>query len=265
LRYLIIISIFLITACKKKAAVVEPIDPSVKVTKSCKVTSDFRTDGQLYEFIFEKGKMVNIKGYNDFDTFVYTGDVISKAYHTRNKNAEILFYWDNKLLRRIAFQGVDSQGKNFQYNTNITHNAKGKISTLSIEWPTFPSKINTRFSYDANDNVSKIEAFIGAEWKTILENISFDNKKSAYKNQELGQIFSYYMVYTILGGGFNFSHYLNNNNVEKAVVTFGEDRITYNYKYDYNFNDYPTEVEYQRILNNKSTGFIQKFTYECEK
>jgi hypothetical protein len=266
LRYLIFLTLVFVFSCKKKGGVVvDPIIVTPGVTKNCKVLTDFRTDGQLYEFLFEKAKLVNIRGYNDFDTFVYNGDVIAKAFHSKNKNAEILFYWDAKLLKRIAFQGVDSQGKKFQYNTVITHNSKGKIATLQIEWPTFPERVNTRFNYDANENVSRIDAYIGNEWKVILENVSFDNKKSAYKSQELGQIFSYYMVYTILGGGFNFTHYVNNNNVLKSVVYQGESRISYNYNYTYNTNEYPTDVEYSRLVNNKTENYKQKFTYECEK
>jgi hypothetical protein len=264
LKYYLLVFVFIIFSCKKKS----PVGPKVIIapvqSKGCRVSTDFRSDGQLYEFLFNKEILTNIKGYNDFDTFVHDGTVFTKAYHTNNKNAEILFNWNSKLLNKITFQGTDSQGKKFSYATNISHDGAGRISNLTIEWPTFPEKVNTRFFYDQNSNVTKIEAFLENEWKVILENTVFDTKKSAYKNQELGQIFSYYMVYTILGGGFNFTHYLNNNNVLAAVVTKGETRINYNYSYVYNANQYPTEVEYSRVINNKTETYKQKFTYKCE-
>ncbi len=263
LKYYLLALVFVVFSCKKKIAPPKVIIDPVQ-SKPCKVLSDYRTDGQFYEFLFDKETLTNIKGYNDFDTFVSEDGIITRAFHTKNKNAEILFNWNAKLLKRITFQGSDSQGKKFSYQTNITHDGIGRIATLTIEWPTFPEKVNTRFFYDQNSNVTKIEGFIENEWKVILENTLFDTKKSAYKNQELGQIFSYYMVYTILGGGFNFTHYLNNNNVLAATVIKGETRINYNYSYVYNPNQYPTEVEYTRVANNKTDIYKQKFTYKCE-
>lgn len=263
-RILTLSAFTLLFSCEKKKEIDLGYVKPVTKDKSCIILSNFRTDGQQYEFVYESTRLQKMKGFLDFDTFVYSGDKLTKAYHTNNKGAEILFDFDSKdLLKKIVFQGKDSQGKAFSYTTIITHNVIGKIESLLLHWPTFPNKIESKFSYDANGNVKLISALIDNEWKTLLENKTFDDKKSPYRDQRLGQVLSYYMVYTLLGGGFNFTQYLNTNNVTTAVVTKGEDKINYLYDYKYNTNSYPTEMNYTRTMNNRPTSYIEKFSYDC--
>jgi hypothetical protein len=264
-RVVLLISLVLILSCKKKKTDIEPIEVVVPEPKICSIVSDTKSENLVFNFVYFDKKLVNIKGFNDFDTFVYTGDVITKAYHTLNKNAEIYFTWNKDLLTKVQFTGSDSQGKKFNYVTTLTHNELGKISGLVLDWPTYTGKVNTRFNYDFNGNMLSMEAFLDNQWNTVLENKEFDDKRSPYKDQKIGQILAYYMVYTTLNGGFNFTNYQNNNNVTKAVVTKGETKITYNYTYTYTSNKYPETVEYTRIANNKVEKFNQRFTYDCPK
>ena len=52
------------------------------------------------------------------------------------------------------------------------------------------------------------------------------------------------MVYSLLSGGSNFTHYINANNVKSAIVKKGIEKISYNYDYVYNAQGFPSEVNY---------------------
>jgi YD repeat-containing protein len=256
---------FSLLACEKDATKDLGIEKPIEPNKECKILSNTRSDGQQYQFVFKENTLQNIIGFNDFDTFIYTAGKLSRAVHSRTKNAYTLFeYNDKNQLSKITFEGIDSQGKKFSYPTVITYNNIGKIDKLVLNWPTFPDKVDTRFTYDANGNVKYITAFLNGEWETILENTEFDDKPSPYKNQKIGNILSYYMVYSLLSGGLNFTQYINTNNVKTAVVKRGFENITYRYEYQYNTLGFPTKVDYTRTLNNRPTPMSENFSYDCE-
>ena len=261
----ITIILFSLSACSKKGEVDLGIKKEVIDAKDCKITSNTRSDGQQYHFVFKDGQIQNILGFNDFDTFIYSGGKITKGVNSKNANAYILFDFDSKtLLKKVTFEGKDSQGKFFSYASNITYNSINKIDKLTLNWPTFPDKVETKFTYDIKGNVKYISALIDGEWQTLLENTSFDESPSPYKNQQLGNILSYYMVYSLLSGGYNFTHYINANNVKTAVVKKGIEKITYSYDYKYNSQGFPSEVNYTRSQNNRPTPLSEKFSYDCE-
>jgi hypothetical protein len=263
---LFIIIVFFASCESKKDKNLNIIIPQAAAGE-CKILSNTRSDGQQYQYIFKDKKLLNILGFLDFDTFTYDNNgKISKGTHTKNPNAQILFNFNSQsLLKTITFEGKDSQGKSFSFPTTIKHNTINKIESLTLNWPTFDGKIETKFTYDIKGNVKFISAFIDDEWKTILENTEYDDKPSPYKNQELGQIMSYYMVYSLLTGGNNFTYFLNANNVKKAVVTKGNSKIYYNFEYKYNAQGYPSEVDYTKTENNRPTPFSEKFSYDCDK
>jgi hypothetical protein len=264
--FLCLFILYLFISCESKKSLDLGFVQKEEEKKNCKILSNTRSDNQQYQFVFKDNKLVNMYGFNDFDTFFYSGSNLNRAIHSRNPNAEILFEFDNKqLLKKVIFQGKDSQGKTFSFPTTITHNVINKIESLTLTWPTFDGKLETKFSYDAAGNIKLISAFIDYEWQTILENTSFDDKNSPYKNQKLGQILSFYMVYSLLNGGNNFSYYMNNNNVKTAVVKNGSTRIFYQYDYVYNPQGYPTEMNYTRTVNNRVTPASEKFSYDCDK
>jgi hypothetical protein len=259
------ILLFSLFSCEKDSTKNLGIEKPIEPNKECKILSNKRSDGQQYQYVFKDNVLQNIVGFNDFDTFVYTAGRLSKGLNTNSKNSYTLFELDSKgLLTKITFEGTDSQGKKFSYPTLITYNQSGKIDQLLLNWPTFPDKVDTRFAYDDKGNVKYISAFLNGEWETLLENTEFDDKPSPYKNQKIGNLLSYYMVYSLISGGLNFTHYINTNNVKSAVVSKGLEKIKYNYEYQYNSLGFPTKVDYTRTVNNRPTPLSEEFTYDCE-
>lgn len=262
---LLVFSIIFMSGCESKKQIDLGLSNIKPQDKACKIVSNIRSDGQNYRFIFDKDKLINIMGFNDFDTFVYEGNVIKKAFHSKTKNAEILFDFDSKgLLKKVTFEGRDSQGKFFSYPTVITHNVINKIEKLVLSWPTFSAPVETKFTYDINGNVKYISAFLDNQWLTVLENTEYDDKQSPYKNQQLGQIMSYYLVYSVLSGGNNFTYFINNNNVKSSITLNNRDRVTSNFVYKYNASGFPTDVDYTRTINNRPSSQSEKFTYDCD-
>lgn len=262
----ILFVLLLFLGCESKKDLSLGIEGYVPPKTTCKIIQNARSDGQNYIYTFLPTGLQNIQGFNDFDTFQYENGKIVSAFHTSNKNAMIYFGYDTKgLLNKITFEGKDSQGRFFSYPTTITRNNIDKIDKLILTWPTFDGKVETKFTYDINGNIRTISAFLDYEWKTILENTEYDDKTSPYKNQDLGQILSYYMIYSILSGGNNFTYYINTNNVKASTVYEGTKKITYAFDYVYNTNGYPTEMSYTKTTNNRPTQFYEKFSYDCDQ
>jgi len=257
--------LFVSFSCKKKQIVVGEEEP-VEVKATCSITSNGRSEGIRYDFIYDEATMVNINGFNDFDTFIYEGGVLRKGINSRDKSYSVTFFYDaKKLLNKVVFDGKDGQNKPFSHATTLTYNASNRIESMKLGLPTFDDMVDTRFNYDAKGNLQTLSAYLDGQWQTVLENTAFDEKSAPYKNQQIGQVLSYFMVYSVLTGGNNLSYFLNQNNVKTARMKSGNTTIALSYTYQYNEYGYPVKSEITRTVNNKITSLSEYFTYLCKK
>ncbi|MGL4630163.1 MAG: hypothetical protein ACRCVT_03070 [Leadbetterella sp.] len=276
MKYLtLLFALFVFASCKKNDVVVIPgggNKPDTLVAekdkeKACTIMSDGRSEGQSYQYTYNKDKkVIGMKGFVDFDTFEYKGDKISRAYHSKTKDIDILFTWIGDNLSRITFD-VTSNGTKKSYSSTMSSNSDGSIDTFTLYWPTFKDYPKVKFIYDGKGNVSEIK-LIGDDNKTLLKNTGFGEKKSPYyKNKMIGQVLSYFMVYNILAGGENLTYFINKNNVTQSIIYSGNENINfkYDYKNSFNENGYPGKLSQTRFTNKESKITEQTFVYECAK
>ncbi len=258
--------IFLAFACAKNDNIIQIGDYVEGQAKgSCKVASNTRINGSRIGFSYKDGKLEGLTGFPDFDTFEYNGSLISAASNSRDKSYKVNFtYNDNNQISEIIFDGRDSQGRLFKHTSLLVYNKDNRIQELILDLPVFEDKLSTFLEYDNNGNVKKISAKVYGELQPLLENISFDDKRSPYLNQKIGPILTYFMIYALVQGGENLSYYLNQNNVTQSTVYSNNEKIEFGYQYEYNANGYPIKTDISQNKNNRLKSLNEYFDYLCE-
>ncbi len=263
----VLIGIIFFMACKKSELDlnIKPFEQDAK-ENDCIIMSHLKSDGTRFDYTYTNNLITSMSGFIDFDTFVYSGATMKEAVNSKDKNYKVIYEFDKKeLVQKITFEGKDSQNKAFNYPSTFTYNSSNRIEYINLNLPIFKEKIDTKFTYDAVGNIKDISIKENGAWNTILENTEFDDKASPYKNQRIGKWISYYMVYILMVGGDNFSHFINQNNVKSCKIRYGRTFTNLVYNYDYNINGYPIKATITRTKDNRVTTSTEVFSYDCSK
>lgn len=238
----------------------------VVTEKLCYLKTADHGRGILYNFTYDSKKLpTNIDGFPDFDKLVYENGLPKKAINSFDKSYTIEFSYDgNGLLTLINFVGVDSRNKPYEFKSKVYSNTKKQVDRIDLSLPVFDQVIVTKLEYDANSNIKKIIIVENGVSKTILENLSFDNKKSPYLNTPIGNAMLYFTVFSAIIGSENITYFSNKNNVTSAKVYNDSGQITYTYKNEYNSDDFLSKAKITKTVKGKDEIYQENFTYDCK-
>lgn len=266
IKKIIVFGLICLTAfsCKNKEINAEGVDLNPEETAArCKILSNTRATGARFDFGYLDNKIVTMQGFSDFDTFLYEGVTLVKAVNSRDKSFDVSFeYNTNGQLTDVVFNGKDSQGRAFSHRSTMTYNNKNQISELIFNWPSL-DRVKTFWNYDENGNILNISGQYNDRLQNLLINRTFDDKKSPYKDQKIGQILSYFMIYGLLVGGDNLTYFINQNNVTSADINVNNIKRKVGYEYEYNASDYPKLVNLTITENNRLRTATEYFEYKC--
>lgn len=251
-------------SCQQKEINKEGVDLNPEATAArCTILSNTRASGARFDFGYSDNKIVTMQGFSDFDTFIYEGVTLVKAVNSRDKSFDVTFEYNaNGQLTDVVFHGKDSQGRAFSHRSTMTYNNKNQISELLFNWPSL-DRVKTFLNYDENGNILNISGQYNDRLQNLLINRSFDNKKSPYKDQKVGQILSYFMIYGLLVGGDNLTYFINQNNVTSADINVNNIKRKVGYEYEYNSSDYPKVANHTITENNRIRTATEYFEYKC--
>ena len=190
---------------------------------------------------YEDNKIVCIDKVDEFSTFYYTGDLITKITvlnkSTQNQNTSEYSYSDNKLIKIISSDN---------YTVNYIHNTDGTVSYEKLTKDSNANEVRSNHGtlYFQNGNLIKDEKFLDNVGKGVLAinkmEVSYD-----YKNNALLNILGFSKL-------LDYSKFISSNNdissLETSSVKYvNEDQAISAVKmntntYKYNSNDYPTEI-----------------------
>lgn len=272
-RYLLLTSFIattLLLGCTKELDLgVRPLgveEEANVVAAECKLNSVSSTPATLkFDVSYDKDEVTNIPGFQSFDKFTYKNGQIVKATSSVSSSNEVSFEYNNdKQLISFRFKGRDGAGRPYDDISNITYGTDGKIKEYTFRFSVFPDPVKTKFSYNADGNISQIDREDNGSFVPLLINKSFDEKKSPFLDSDLGPVLSYYMIYHLLVGTDNFSQFLNKNNVTSATIYSDKGMIDWNASYDYNSNDFPTSVSISKNIEGRIASSSAVYTYQCK-
>lgn len=256
--------------CNEKEIDLLPSKPTTTTPKNCVVKSAEHSQTAFYELNYNTlNRPIGILGFADFDVIEYKGDLPVKAINTLDKSYHLDFTYDSKsALTAISFFGKDAVGLPFEYKSKVYQNTKQQIERVDLAFPVFTDNLTLRMEYDTKGNLKKISKTIGSKTSTVLENLSFDDKNSPYKNSSLSKIMMYFVLYTAIAGENN-TYFINQNNALLAKVYSNlDEEISYGYKYEYNADGFPISNEVTRKQTIKSQlttrTYKEAFTYSCK-
>ena len=235
-------------------------------TKTCLIKSANHGYGIVYNFEYDNKKnLTKILGFADFNTISYENSLPKKAESSLDKSYYINFQYDSKgALSLINFVGKDGLGKPFDFKSKVYTNAKKQAEKIDLLFPIFDTILETKMEYDTKGNLKKISVVEDGKSKPILENLSFDDKKSPYLNAPFSNIMLYFIIISSTVGGENTTYFANKNNPTSTRIYSESGDILYTYQYEYNTNGYPTKTKVIRKANGKEEAYEESFTYNCQ-
>jgi hypothetical protein len=262
---ILMFSIIVVSCNNKEIKLLKETEKTV-TEKLCYLKTADHGRGVLYNFTYNsKNQLTNIDGFPDFDLLVYENDLPVKAINSFDKSYHIEYSYDaNKVLSQINFVGVDSRNKPYEYKSKVHSNSKKQIDGIDLSLPVFDQIIVTKLEYDANSNLKKIIIVENGVSKTVLENLSFDNKKSPYLNTPISNVTLYFTIFSAIIGSENITYFSNKNNVTSTKIYTDSGPIIFSYKNEYNDNDYASKVNVTKTVKGKDEIYQEIFTYDCK-
>ncbi len=234
--------------------------------KLCYIKSADQGHGLIYNFSYDaKNHLTQIDGFPDFDFIAYENGLPRKATNSFDKSYYVGFDYDTKgALSLISFVGKDSRGKAFEFKSKVYTNAKKQIEKIDLLLPVFDEVVVTKIEYDANGNTKKISLIEGSKTRTVLENLTFDDKKSPYLNTPFANIMAYFIIFSSTIGAENTTYFSNKNNVTSSKIYSDNGDVLYSYKYEYNSEGYVTKTKVTRKAEGKEQNYEETYAYDCK-
>ncbi|WP_188768521.1 hypothetical protein [Emticicia aquatilis] len=240
--------------------------PVIETKKLCYLKDADHGHGVIYNLGYNtNNQLITFDGFPDFNKINYENSLPKKVYSSFDESYFITYEYDvkgNPTL--INFLGKDSRDKPFEFKSKVYTNSKKQIERIDLTMPVFDNILVTTFEYDANNNIKKMYLVENGKNKLLLENLSFDDKKSPYLNTPLNNLMMYFTIFSATIGGENTTYFQNKNNATSTKIYNDSGDMTYTYKYEYTAEGYASKVKVVKKQNGKEESHDETYTYTCK-
>lgn len=267
-NFLLIIVIIIVTffACSDKEITLITVKNTAAPQKNCYLKDADHGHGVIYNLEYNSNnQLIAFDGFPDFNQIAYENNLPKKVSSSFDDSYYITYEYDTKgSLTLINFLGKDSRDKPFEFKSKVYSNTKKQIERVDLTMPVFDEILVTKFEYDANSNVKKIFLVENGKNKLILENLSFDDKKSPYVNTPLNNLMMYFTIFSATIGGENTTYFQNKNNPTSTKIYSDSGDMTFTYKYEYTADGYLSKTKVTKKQNGKEESHEENYTYTCK-
>lgn len=238
----------------------------VATQKLCYLKEADHGHGVIYNLSYDtKSQLISFDGFPDFNQITYENNLPKKVTSSFDESYYITYEYDTKgNLSLINFLGKDSRDKPFEFKSKVYTNTKKQIERIDLTMPVFDEILATTFEYDANSNIKKMYLVENGKNKLLLENLSFDDKKSPYINTPLNNLMMYFTIFSATIGGENTTYFQNKNNATSTKIYNGNGDMTFTYNYEYTADGYASKVKVIKKQNGKEESHEESYTYTCK-
>lgn len=206
-------------------------DDSSQSSSSILLKKAIWNDGSVYDYLYQGNKITKIQGNDGSNSnFTYTGDLITKVetvdpINSYNGRDEFL-YSGNNLTQIKEFEGSVLKRKiDFVINSNNT------ITRTHTNYSGTNTTTTVYKEYYLNGELVKVEKFNSNGNVIFTTTFLYDNKNYCLKNV---------IGYNYIARWYDDSGPIHN--ISKKVESSSNFNSTTNYSYEYNSNNYPTNV-----------------------
>ncbi len=269
-KYLFLLSLLftfiVLLACNDKEITLLKEKPAITTQKLCYLKDADHGHGVIYNLGYNtNNQLISFDGFPDFNKINYDNSFPKKVYSSFDDSYYITYEYDSKgYLTLINFLGKDSRDKPFEFKSKVYTNTKKQIERIDLIMPVFDEVLVTKFEYDANSNIKKMYLVENGKNKLLLENLSFDDKKSPYLNTPLNNLMMYFTIFSATIGGENTTYFQNKNNATSTKIYNDSGDMTYTYKYEYTADGYASKAKVTKKQNGKEESHDETFIYTCK-
>jgi hypothetical protein len=254
---------FILLSCSDEEITLFKEKPATDTERFCYLKDADHGHGVIYNLGYnDQAQLITFDGFPDFNKISFENSMPKKVYSSFDQSYFVNFDYDSKgNLSSINFLGKDSRDKPFEFKSKVYTNAKNQIERIDLKMPNFDYILITTFEYDDNENIKKMYLLENGKNKLLIENLSFDDKKSPYINTPLNNLMMYFTIFRASIYGENTTYFQNKNNATTTKIYNSSGDITYTYKYEYTADGYASKVKVVKKQNGKEESFDEKFSY----
>ena len=262
----LLFTFIVLLACNDKEITLLKEKPAITTQKLCYLKDADHGHGVIYNLGYNtNNQLISFDGFPDFNKINYDNSFPKKVYSSFDDSYYITYEYDSKgYLTLINFLGKDSRDKPFEFKSKVYTNTKKQIERIDLTMPVFDEVLVTKFEYDANSNIKKMYLVENGKNKLLLENLSFDDKKSPYLNTPLNNLMMYFTIFSATIGGENTTYFQNKNNATSTKIYNDSGDMTYTYKYEYTADGYASKAKVTKKQNGKEESHDETFIYTCK-
>jgi hypothetical protein len=254
---------FILLSCSDEEITLLKLQPVIYTEKFCYLKDADHGHGVIYNLDYNaQAQLISFDGFPDFNKISFENSMPKQVYSSFDQSYFVNFDYDSKgNLSSINFLGKDSRDKPFELKSKVYTNTKNQIERIDLKMPYFDNILVTTFEYDDNKNIKKIYLLENGKNKLLIENLSFDDKKSPYINTPLNNLTMYFTIFSASINDENTTYFQNKNNATTTKIYNSSGDITYTYKYEYTADGYASKVKVVKKQNGKEKSFDEKFSY----
>jgi hypothetical protein len=237
-----------------------------KTEKFCYLKNADHGQGGVYNLSYNaQNQLSTFDGFPDFNKIDYENSLPKKVFSSFDQSFFINYDYDSKgNLTFFNVQVKDNQNKPFEFKSKVYTNSKQQIEKIDLKMPGFDTILSTAFEYDDNNNIKKMYQVQNGKNKLLLENLSFDDKKSPYTNTPLKNLMMYSTILKANIDGENTTYFQNKNNVTMTKIYTDSGEMTYTYKYEYTSDGFASKAKVVKKQNGVERSHDETYTYNCK-
>jgi hypothetical protein len=254
---------FILLSCSDEEITLLKVKPVTYTEKFCYLKDADYGNGVIYNLGYNaQSQLIAFDGFPDFNKIDYENSLPKKVFSSFDQSFFINYDYDSKgNLTFFNVQVKDNQNKPFEFKSKVYTNTKQQIEKIDLKMPRFDTILSTAFEYDDNNNIKKMYQVQNGKNKLLLENLSFDDKKSPYTNTPLKNLMMYSTILKANIDGENTTYFQNKNNATTTKIYNSSGDITYTYKYEYTADGYASKAKVVKKQNGKEESLDEKFSY----
>lgn len=261
-----ILTSFILLSCNDKEISLFKEKLVINAEKFCYLKNADQGYGVIYNLGYNsQDQLTSFDGFPDFNKINYENSLPKKVFSSFDQSFFINYDYDSKgNLTFFNVQVKDNQNKPFEFKSKVYTNTKQQIEKIDLRMPGFDTILSTVFEYDYNNNIKKMYQVQNGKNKLLLENLSFDDKKSPYTNTPLKNLMMYSTILKANIDGENTTYFQNKNNVTMAKIYTDSGEMTYTYKYEYTVEGFASKVKVVKKQNGIEGSHYTSYTYICK-
>lgn len=166
-------------------------------------------------------------------------------------------------ITTIKYAAKNTQFTSLISDYTVTTNSSGQIT--KVVGVTEDGNVDFFLEYDTKNNIKKVIISADGQKATLVENLTFDDKSTAFTNAGLGKT-EIPLILIAAFFGENLTYFMNTNNVltDRTFGAFSQVPALTTFKYEYTKDGFPSKTSFVKKEGTDQINGSKTYSYNCK-